>query len=323
MGERNQFGFTEEEMESMTEAERAAIMDEDTLEPEDVIGLAAAEGDKPAVPEEGAAAEPEAKKPEEAADDDTDTDPPEVDPGAEPEAAKEEPKPADPPEADKQPEAKVPAPRQNAVPRYDVPADAGDKLKAFDQQLDDIAAKFDDGEMTMSEARQQQREIERQRDELKELMLRQKVATDFSVSNWTDKEVPAFLADHPEYAPGTLRYKLLDAAVREEQNANPDNPFDPDHLTRAHARIAAELAGTAPAKQEPQPAAAGLAAQKPAPRTIPPTLKDIPQADISAAGDGGKYAVLDRLLQSDPEAYEEAVAKMSDEEREAYLQAGA
>ena len=54
---------------------------------------------------------------------------------------------------------------------------------------------------------------------------------------------------------------------------------------------------------------------------VPPTLGKVP-ASAATDTDDGKFAHLDRLADSDPLAYETAVAKMSAAQRDEYMRAG-
>lgn len=299
--------FTDDELSMLTEEERAGLLDEELVDPEEEL-------DAPGASVE-TAEEVEARKPDE-------------DPvGADEDAAAEAKKPETAAEAgEKTAEAATEAaaadtgvaesaaPAQQAIPRYEVPADAKDRLKAFDDRLDELATKADDGEITFAEMRQQQREIERDRDELREQVLKQSLARDFGEANWFSRDVPGFLGDHPEYSAGSMRHTLLDSTVRKLQS-EADNPFDPSLLSRAHALIEKELGPAQGAKPTPaptpQPGQPG--------RELPPSLAHVPASDISEATDGGKYAHLDRLADSDPMAYEDALARMSDADRDAYL----
>ena len=55
-------------------------------------------------------------------------------------------------------------------------------------------------------------------------------------------------------------------------------------------------------------------------REIPqvPSLANVPAADVDQPGDD-KFAMLDRLADKDPVAYERALDKLSEAEREEYL----
>jgi hypothetical protein len=53
---------------------------------------------------------------------------------------------------------------------------------------------------------------------------------------------------------------------------------------------------------------------------LPPTLRSVPAAE-SADTSGNRFAALDRLLETDPMAHEEALAKMSRADRDAYMAA--
>ena len=54
---------------------------------------------------------------------------------------------------------------------------------------------------------------------------------------------------------------------------------------------------------------------------VPPNLGKVP-ASTANDTDDGKFAHLDRLAESDPLAFEAALAKMSDAQRDEYMQAG-
>ena len=54
---------------------------------------------------------------------------------------------------------------------------------------------------------------------------------------------------------------------------------------------------------------------------VPPNLGKVPAATANDTDDG-KFAHLDRLAESDPLAFEAALAKMSDAQRDEYMQAG-
>ena len=113
-------------------------------------------------------------------------------------------------------------------------------------------------------------------------------------------------------------YAELDKQVRAIQ-AESLNPFDPSILPRAHKLAIAEMRK-----------AMGLPAEdtgKPAPkptgnkRDLPPSLANVPAADITETTDNGEFAYLDRLAEKgDGLAYETALGKLSDEARERYLE---
>ncbi len=310
--------FTDDELSMLTEEEREGLLDDDLVDPEEELDEPGGSIENPEKPAEAAKADDASADDEDdgAKEPDQGKKPDDQPPGKKPEdeeaatAAAAAADAAKKQAADPAPE-KAATPQQQALPRYEVPADAKDKLKAFDEQLDELAQKADDGEITFREMREQQRAIEQQRDELREQVLKQSLADDFGKANWFNRDVPGFLNEHPEYEAGTMRHQLLDTTVRRLQS-EADNMYDPALLAKAHAMIEKEL-GAAPGAK---PATTDTERAK---RDLPPSLAHAPAADINEAVDGGKYAHLDRLGEADPVAYEEALARMSDAERDAYL----
>ena len=54
-------------------------------------------------------------------------------------------------------------------------------------------------------------------------------------------------------------------------------------------------------------------------REIPPSLSGVPAADATDADDGNRFAALDRLADKGGVEYEQALAALSESERDAYL----
>ncbi|MRX32815.1 hypothetical protein [Aminobacter sp. MDW-2] len=195
-----------------------------------------------------------------------------------------------------------------SLPNWTAPADTKDKITSLDEQLDDIAKKFDEGELTAAEMRAQMKPLEEQKQELRNTLFKADLSRDTSLNTWSKSTVPGFLAKNKEYVPGSLRYENLDRLVRQLQ-AEADNPFDPAILKQAHERIVAEFGGGTPTPKDP--------GKK---RDLPPNLSAIPAADNNDDEDGGKFAYLDRLAEKDGVEYEKQLGKLSDAERDLYLQ---
>ncbi len=210
------------------------------------------------------------------------------------------------------------------IPNWTAPADTADKLAGIDTQIDEITQKFDDGDLTAQEYRQQVRSLEAQRTELNKVQLKAELSRDLAVDTWSNVAVPQFMEKNPQYAePGTFLYEALDREVRKLQ-ATADNPFDPKILATAHKAIDAQIRkATGQAEPTPTPTPkpnTTPAAKTAAKREIPPTLAHVPAADITDAdGDNSKFAWLDRLADQDAEKYENELAKLSEAEREQYL----
>lgn len=211
----------------------------------------------------------------------------------------------------------APAPVAHAVSDWRPPEKAQERLDDLAQQRRQLAEKFDEGEVTGVEYREQMETLEEQQRELREGILKASINRETAEAYWGQVTVATFLASHPGYVPGTPAHAALDLEVRKLQ-VETNNPFDPNILEKAHANIEASarvLLGlpAKPTKDEPKPGAAKV---KPGGPVIPPTLGGLPAADIEEVDDGGGFAALDRLTGV---AYEKALAAMPEADRERYL----
>lgn len=251
----------------------------------------------------------------EAMDEDEGNDAPE--PGeddAPPPAAAPEPAQAAAPEP--QPAASDPPPVNVPLIRAEDTAAATARLEAIDTEADDLAARFDDGEMTAKEYGAAIKALEAERRDLdwsvRKAALSAEVEEQQTTKAWFTA-VNEFIGAHAEIKPGTLRWTAFDAAVRmvtgDEANASLTNA---KKLEKAYGMLTAEFGGAAPA--------ASKTAAPPARPPLPPSLASIPASAVNSADDG-RYANLDRLMERDPLAYEEAMAKMSEADQAAYLAA--
>lgn len=285
--------------DGLTPEERAAIAsDDDIIETDDLP-----EDPQDPVDQEDPPADPE-DNPADPADP---ADP--VDPPADPANP-----PADP--------ADVPAPTEQPVFVAQVPADAEAKLADISTKKDELITKFDDGDITAKEYQQQldalmkeERQIELA---LHEAQLAAKMEQQRQVNEW-NATVNSFIAENPRYNPQTSprMYQLLDMEVRAVANSDEfknrtDSAAGRLIMQRAHENLAKELGF------EVKPA--GKQQQKVPKPTLPPSLHTAPAAEASETSNG-KFAVLDRLQATDPIGYEEALMKLSDRDREAYLSA--
>lgn len=189
-----------------------------------------------------------------------------------------------------------------------------EQIDALEKQKDELTDKFDDGEFTGKEFRAEMRKIDAQLDALKEQRISSNVARNTAIIEYRDVTIPTFLSEHPEYKPGTVLHRLLDAEVKQLQMQS-NNPFNPAILERAHQNISDQVSkayGAKPAVQAKPKAAAAA-------REVVPTLGTVPAADANDTDGGGEFAWLDRLANADVEKYEQELAKLSDEKRERYL----
>lgn len=203
--------------------------------------------------------------------------------------------------------------------------DAEARTKELESKLDELAQQFEDGEITTPEFLKQQRLVQSDLNRLEMQQFRTELSNETTQARaeqtWY-QSVETFLNGNPEIGKSQLRLQSYDAVLRgvtaDEANAGKS---DVEMLTIARDRWAAELGiDLKPApKTEPvqQPAKKSGQDRPPA-----PNLGDVPAAQ-AAALDDGKFSHLDRLANSDPVAFEEALAAMSSEQRDQYLEFGA
>ncbi|EHK57642.1 hypothetical protein [Allomesorhizobium alhagi] len=199
---------------------------------------------------------------------------------------------------------------QQALPEWKAPADAKTKLDEIETKKDEIAQKFDDGELTAKEMRAALKPLDDERDQIKEQLLKAALSSESAIDTWKQRTVPDFIKSHPEYKPGTIRYRALDAEVRALQaEADGSGKLSAAILAKAHQKIVSEL-GEVPGSKKVEDR------DKNKRRDLPPNLANVPAADLTETDDGSEFAYLDRL---DGVEYEKALEKLSDEKREQYL----
>ena len=303
--------YTDAELDELTDEERAGLEEMEAegrgeaSEDDEPQSEASGDAEKAAKAEKGdeAAEEPEAAPEVAAVIDAAVTDKPAEAPAAEAPAAS--------------PAAAAPAaPR---LPQYELPENFSEQLTSLETRRTELAARFDDGELTAREFREQDRTLEREERELHQQQMRAEMSRDMAVAAWQG-QVGEFLAAHPQYAKGSALYDALDSEVKRLQEAA-GRTFDIDLVRQAHAnvdrQIRAAMGMPAAAESAPSP--------KPAPKPVarqieaPPTLAHVPAAGITEAGDTSNYAALDRLMETNYEAYEAELAKMTDAQRDRYL----
>lgn len=198
------------------------------------------------------------------------------------------------------------------------PEDATAKLAEIDTKKEALLTQFDEGDITAKDYQKQldalakeERAIERAQDraELAAQMDQQRLQNDWNTTCAT------FVDSHAVYKDNPRLYKALDAEVR-ELASKPETAqwTGQKFLDEAHKNLKAAFGFQEAA------APSDKAQDKRTPRELPPNLAKVPAADVQDT-DGGRFAVLDRMANTDPEGYEETLAKMSQNERDAYLAA--
>lgn len=220
----------------------------------------------------------------------------------------------DEPDADQSPAVSAP------IYVAEAPADAEARLAQIATDKATLVEQFDDGELTAKEYQEkldalgkEERKIERQIDKAE-------IAAEMEVQRITqerDREINAFLGEV-----GVKRdmedpaFKAIDQAVRIVASL-------PDNVDKSVREIMQEAYDLCVFKKQIVPKEPAKAAVKPAaaptrkPIVAPPSLAKVPAAEMTDTTEGNRFAHLDRL---DPVAREEALAKMSEADQNAYLQ---
>lgn len=212
----------------------------------------------------------------------------------------------------------MPAP-QPAADRIDAQQTQA-RLDAITTEKAELMEKLDDGEITTKEFTASVDKLNDEKNALSNA-LTQQVAADKAIEERWYQDVNRFLEKNPDLKANDTRLQSFDAVVRrvtgDPANASLTNK---KQLEIAHATWRSEMGLPDPAKQEPK-AQGKPAGKKPAaPKAeLPPTLHNVPAADIEV-GDDGKYSYLDALLNAGKSIeYEDALAKLSEADQQDYL----
>lgn len=281
--------FNEQELEALTDEERAGLEDETIVDDNTEVDLGAAAGDnKPATDDE-------AKLAKEAAD-------------AAAAVAEQQ------AEAAAKESAAETQPVHKPKPLFDtnLPDDIDARMASIKEQKKALSAKFDEGEITVSEYDEQRDTLDDQYQDLREARFKAALAQEAiksqEVNTW-EQSCNEFLAKHPDIAGDELKYNSFDVAVR-MTTSDPANAklSANEMLDKAFARWSSTFG--APVQQEP----VKQDKQKP----IVPNIGGLPAADTTET-DTNRFAALDGLIDSDPLRYQEELFKLSPSERAAYL----
>lgn len=311
--------LTDEELSQLTDEEREGYL-EDLAEDE------AGEGEDSDDAVANAAAEL-AEEEDEFEDADSDDEEQAAQPDAQPEAAAATPQPQEQQQAAEQATDEAATGEQDdddVTPSWMLPADIAAKEQELNAKLDEIAERFDDGDMDAKQMRAEERAVREELDELKTRRIVATVAKDAAVKQWVEGDVAGFMAEHPEYqAPGFLR-DALDAEVKKLQ-ASAANPLNPKILEKAHQAIAKQIDGAFKVNREAKPAPTPAKGEKkalPKRSDPPPTLAQIPASDAIDVNDG-EFGHLDQMIsRGDSIGYEKALAALPEAKRDQYLAQG-
>ena len=203
--------------------------------------------------------------------------------------------------------------------KAELPADIEAKRTALDTQEDDLVKKFDEGDITFAEYNKELRSLNRERADLDRAELKAELAQEAQQSQveqtW-QTTANTFVAEHPLISKNETMWNSFDAIVRRvtaETMQKGEQPSRRD-LEKAYKQWTEDLGISDAGTQKPQP-------KQKKQNIVPPNLGKVPAATANDTDDG-KFAHLDRLAESDPLAFEAALAKMSDAQRDEYMQAG-
>ena len=203
--------------------------------------------------------------------------------------------------------------------KAELPADIEAKRTALDTQEDDLVKKFDEGDITFAEYNKELRSLNRERADLDRAELKAELAQEAQQSQveqtW-QTTANTFVAEHPLISKNETTWNSFDAIVRRvtaETMQKGEQPSRRD-LEKAYKQWTEDLGIADAGIQKSQP-------KHKKQNIVPPNLGKVPAATANDTDDG-KFAHLDRLAESDPLAFEAALAKMSDAQRDEYMQAG-
>lgn len=226
----------------------------------------------------------------------------------------------------------------------EMPENAEARMKEFGEKKTSLLEQHENGDITTKEYQTQldalnkeERALER---EIDKATTAQELHQQQQINHWMGQVKHFTTKIHDEYAKSKARYQALDMFVR-EVGSDPANAnlSGPQILEKAHAKVIADL-GEAPKAKTTTTTAAAAAAKtgattdpkakakelnaagrplKGSKAEPPKTLRDAPAAAANDTGDSGKWAALDRLQETDPEAHENMVMRMSADERDQYL----
>jgi hypothetical protein len=216
----------------------------------------------------------------------------------------------------------------------EMPENAEATFKAIGEKKGSLLEQHENGDITTREYHEQMEALNKEQRDLERAIDKATTAQEMrqqqEINAWVAQAKDFTHKQHPEYATSKVRYMALDAFVR-EVGADPANASlsAQQIFEKAHAMVEADL-GAAPkatskdgGKDIKGKAGDDLnAAGRPlkgAKVEQPKTLRDVPAAAPNDTGDAGKWAALDRLQESDPEAHEDRLMKMSEADRDAYL----
>ena len=231
--------------------------------------------------------------------------------------------PAEPVAGAEETEEEAEGPTQAQAPlAAKAPGDAEARGAAIDEREADLKRKLDDGDITTAEFMDGLKVVGKDRSNLEWEVRKAELAaemTEQARTNAWNKEVADFMTTTGAKLTASRPMMLAFDEVVKAITADPANQSlsDRQMLSKAYRQFEGDLSKMGVTATAPKAPSAPVPAAPKRERNIPPTLARVPSTDIEPT-DGGKWAVLDRMADKDPIAYERAVERMSDAERAEY-----
>ncbi len=216
------------------------------------------------------------------------------------------------------PEPTSPPPAPAAIPAPAKPEPPRD----FDQANSDLLRRYDDGDIDAAEFQKQQRELSKEESAFTARLTvweeNMRSAAEVAQAGFNAVAV-AWERDNAEFLKNPLRRNQMQVAI-EEVDRETGGRLSPQQLFERAGQVAFEAFGWQP-KESAVPAIdpAKAIADAVARRTPPPAPQTLAAAPAAAPIDSGRNAAYETLDSKNVSDLEDALARMSADQREAYL----
>ncbi len=338
--------FTEDELAGLSDEERAAIEDDDTDGGDDKLAddvkdpESASAGDKAGDNTDGDDKSSDGDD-KEADGSDADADAAKDNSDGKDVAAKSDDNQDDVKDDDNQDDNKAAETNTRVfAPHYEAkaPEKYQEQMDGFETQLKEVKGKFEEGDLSVSEYMDKRDTIASQRYDLREQKLKSDMSAEQSkqvADQVWEHEQDLFFDQHPEYRKDTILWGAMDASIRElTAKAENVNRSGMAILNDAHKQVSERFSQrgtenkevdkeeTNDKKDNPNKQLVNKegnkqeTAKKPDLSVVPKTLSDMPNADGPDTGTDTEFTYLDKLGGVE---YENALAKLSDDQQDRYL----
>lgn len=201
-----------------------------------------------------------------------------------------------------------------------LPEDYETRVQANEDAQTANTKAYDDGDISFAEYTKEQRKLDRESRSIEKekdtIELDRKLASESVMGRWQGV-MSAFLPQHPELNTTTFRGEAFDTILKRvtAETLNKGKIPGLADAEKAYKEWCTEF-NVEPTNVTAQKKATVPAKKEKVKTKVPPTLGGLPAAQATDTQDG-RFAQLDRMT---GEKYEEALAKLSSAERDAYLQ---